>query len=649
MTRPLVAVLVASAFLALAPRVRADDDPEERAVIATQPGTLRNVEQVDVAVRWGPVSVRGAGWGYVRVDLLNRDRVARDAVLRLRPEWGAEARDGERVTRRVRLAAGARLRTWVPVPARFVSPTLEVAVAGGESYRFAASTRGTDMQWVVLVVAEGARVAALGGPLDKAMETAFASVAAGSRGDVVEQASASAEDLPPSWAWISAASIVLVDGRASGLSDPERQRTLVRTVHAGGTAAVVDAGALPKGPLAELVAAAGPGDVAAVEHGLGTLIAVPAGSLSAATAARVVAKWAGSGTGTTPPTWTAATHPLALRDVVPTSFRGVEAVPGVGRPPVRGFFVSLVAFAVLAGPVAYVMLRRRRRLTLLLAVVPALGILFAAAILGWGLLSEGLGSRGTVRSFTALDQRRHEASTVAMRTLFTSFGPESLSVSPDTVLVGELTPYRPWERADGAVAPIRLDVDAARVDGAALPSRVVTPFATTTQGRARERLQFRRGADGRYEAVGGEGFAPLPGPGRLVLRAPDGTWHVGGAGAPLAPVSQADATAAVAAIVGESTRLREPDDDEGDPLDRDPFGYGYRWGRSRMEAALEAGRSKESLAGWFSRRTEDPLPPGSYLAQTTRAPLFDDLGLDVRWLSEVHVVRGVLAPDDVDE
>jgi hypothetical protein len=189
---------------------------------------------------------------------------------------------------------------------------------------------------------------------------------------------------------------------------------------------------------------------------------------------------------------------FASYQTVPPGLAVRERIPGIGEVPVRAFFFILLAFAILVGPVAYFVLRRRRALAGLVIVVPVVGALFTLGILGFGFLSEGLGTRGVVRTFTLLDQRDHEAVTAAGRTLFASFGPSSLSILPDTVVQVPDPDEEEWPfRRGGARSPrVSLDLDRSALGGEILPSRTVTSFATVSRARARERLRRSRSSSG---------------------------------------------------------------------------------------------------------------------------------------------------------
>ena len=82
-----------------------------------------------------------------------------------------------------------------------------------------------------------------------------------------------------------------------------------------------------------------------------------------------------------------------------------EGVETLGKPPVGTFLLILLAFSVLAGPVAISVLARRNRRIHLLWVLPAVSAVFSIAIVASLLAAEGV--RPTLRLWSAavLDQR----------------------------------------------------------------------------------------------------------------------------------------------------------------------------------------------------------------------------------------------------
>jgi hypothetical protein len=79
-------------------------------------------------------------------------------------------------------------------------------------------------------------------------------------------------------------------------------------------------------------------------------------------------------------------------------------VPGVGRAPVKSFIVLVSIFALVIGPLNYLLLARARRLYLLLLTVPLGATLVTMGLFGFALAADGLGTRLRIRSYAELDQ-----------------------------------------------------------------------------------------------------------------------------------------------------------------------------------------------------------------------------------------------------
>ncbi len=98
-------------------------------------------------------------------------------------------------------------------------------------------------------------------------------------------------------------------------------------------------------------------------------------------------------------------------------------VPGVGAAPIKSYLTLITLFAIVIGPVNYVVLRRRRRLYLLLVTVPGGAALVTGTLLAYALISDGLGVRARVRSFTDIDQRRGQAVAWARQSYYAGLAP----------------------------------------------------------------------------------------------------------------------------------------------------------------------------------------------------------------------------------
>ncbi len=98
-------------------------------------------------------------------------------------------------------------------------------------------------------------------------------------------------------------------------------------------------------------------------------------------------------------------------------------IPGVGRPPVNAFRILITLFVLVIGPVNYHVLRRAGRLYLLLLTVPLGAAVITFSLIGYAFVSDGLGVRARVRSFTHLDQASGRATSWSRQSYYAGFAP----------------------------------------------------------------------------------------------------------------------------------------------------------------------------------------------------------------------------------
>lgn len=421
--------------------------------------------------------------------------------------------------------------------------------------------------------------------------------------------------LPDRWQCLAGFDLIVVDaGLALGA---ERERVLLDYVAAGGALLALDAGTLGDGPLRTAIRGGPSGQL-----GFGRWFAgqrARGGDGDRAFAAWVADPVEGLGVAGR----RALSGPAADGQHVDLE------IPGLGTVPVLAFFVLILLFVIAAGPVNLFLCKRAGRPVLMVLTLPALGFGFAGAILLWGMFSEGLGVKGAVRSITWLDQRDHFAVTHATQTLYAGTTQARLTPAPGTLFLCSavgLTTYR-----DAGMYAYRVD-GAGVVDGDVLPSRTPTTLVGVTAQRSRERLRFRRTADGGLEALVGPGLTLAPE--GVVVRDHGGRWFATRAGASgLQPIDAADAGvrvrearerfAEVAVVEGGTNRLRN-------------FGIG------RTVTGAQEGYQQ-----WLLPRVET-LAPGSYLAWADTNVVVDGFGLaDVEWRGHHHLVLGLLAEEDI--
>jgi len=404
---------------------------------------------------------------------------------------------------------------------------------------------------------------------------------------------AAPEDLPADWRLFTGFCAVVVDGRTRLPDDV--QDALVRYVRSGGTIVIGSVDRLPAGELRQRCVATDSGGIA--RCGLGQFVVVATDGDTTALRERLAALPQAGSTG-----WPA-----------PQALLQEQFVPGLGEAPVLVFLVVILLFAFVVGPLNFLLLRRWRRPLLVLVTVPLCGIGTTLAMLGYGLVHDGLGVRGVVRSWTLLDQDRHEATSLAARTLFAGLSPDLLTIAPDGFVLAPRTTFR-----DDRSSPDRWQFDpvANVLDGGVLPSRASTPLLSARQGIARQRLRARTAGD-RLELLLDGGVVPI---GEVLLHDADGRMWLGEAPF-LLPATDAAARAALDRWLGAAGVLVTRTQGSGSEVSSvHPF-----------VASLLGGRE---------------LPRGSYAASVAEAPWLDEHGLHVAYDQIQHFVVGRLAAED---
>lgn len=529
---------------------------------------------------------RAGGVGFLRLECENLDARPRRALAEFVSPRGSEA--DVRLSHTFDLPPGERGVVFLPVPRPMLQARLSLRVDGQEQADILPLGRA------------GVAVALLIADRPDATPAAIARLQA--MGQVAPDVTVCrAADAPDDWRLYTGFDAVVVDGRAR--LAPGVQDALRRAANAGAMLVVAGPDALPAGPLRQLaVQADGAGP-----HGFGVVASTPA---------------LDRGGGPAQPTLTGLREfgqgPLPAAD----SLLLPRPIPGLGEAPVSVFLLVIVLFTVVAGPVNFLWLRRKRRPLLALVTVPALGFSTTFVILAYGLLNDGFGVRGTVDSWSWLDQERHEVAAVVSRTLFAGRAPGALVTSPQSLLLAP----RALARAPGAGDRWHVDGAGAAVDGGALPSRTPTPLLTVQQGQARQRLVARRQGDDLVLANDG-GVVPL---GEVVLRDLEGNWYHGKA-PKLQRVSAGAAQQALASLQNRGSSVRV----EVSQQRR----IRRRWQQVEIEQQEQpVGALVDVLCG--------SLPPGGYVTQVAAAPWLDEHGLDVAYDQRRHFVRGRMQAED---
>lgn len=602
--------------LRLGPR---EDTPYEQRLVFTTDATL--------AAR------RPGGMGWATVEASNPDSSAHEVTIEVRE---TAARGITVSGSHIRLEPGESSRVVLPVPYTQWSNFLRVEVDGSLSTQSSIGTLSGGSTSTLPSLLALTDDAALGATLRQSVEMRLPEMVNG--GTLLGFSVKRVRDLPDRWQMLSGFDAIVLDTRSEGL-DAERQQVLADYVAAGGRLVVALAPRAKEGAvfamLAEDLAAGttsdGLGTGTHGRHGFGRWIV--AATDETAFGAAVMA-WLEN------PEFGGVERTLSG---LPQDGLGSHLqIPGVGDVPRSMFLLLIVIFVGTVAILAFYLIRQRRH-GRLLVVVPGTGVAFTGAILLYGFLSEGLGTKGVVRSITLLDQRRHEAVDVAQRTLYAGLAPSELPLEPGTLFVS-------WDGFEGEdrerVHHLQLDTTAGWVAGGeALPARLITHIATVSVCRPRERVRLRRAGSQRLELLPDAGLRPLARTGSLIVRDFDGAWWVSVQGEALRPMDAAECRARMAESLSAFNDFH-PLPSAGWSEHR----YSPHGGSSSIEPpAPHEPQVQLELVSWVSSLVPEDAPPGSYVMRVESDPCVDDLGLDVDWERREQLVIGRLAPEDLLE
>ena len=550
------------------------------AVLCSQRVTYNDPQggSVNVTVAVSGGASYGVGLGFARVEIENATERAHAVDVALRPNrrFGGDVQTAREV-----VAEPGSSRFFLPIPVPPVHCRIEVQI-NGRTFTVRHNYSHSDSV-VSLFVSDRSGRASHGLSVLDLVDTV-------SYGGSAASVPMSSEDLPTDWRMLTAFSMIVVDGATvlpAGMNS-EVQEAICRYAYAGGAVVVSAGDSLVPGPLRDLAAQA---RSRVLTHGLGHITSIARFDTDRSGTKAVLAEMPQLGSGMWP-----ATH-----DLFPE-----QHIEGLGKAPVTVFVFVILAFAILVGPVNFMILRRRKKPLAALVTVPALGFGTTLVILAYGIFHDGFTVRGVAKSCTLLDQARHEAVSVNASTLFAGLAPGELTMKPDSMLLSQRAGF---DREDW-VDRWNWNDNTQRLDGGILPSRTVTPLLSVQQGPVRERLTVRRSGD-TLELLLDGGIEPV---GQVVLRDFDGQ-HWAGDGKTLQRVSNIAGQRLFASIRSESADVSIEFEDVRREV-RVPFG----------------------VPAWGQR--------GTYATRVAKAPWLDDHGLSVAYDQEEHFVFGRLHAED---
>ena len=162
-------------------------------------------------------------------------------------------------------------------------------------------------------------------------------------------------------------------------------------------------------------------------------------------------------------------------------------IPGVGAAPVFSFVLLATLFAIVIGPVNYLLLGRINRLYLLLVTVPVGAAVVTIGLFSYAVLSDGLGVQARIRSFTLLDQQSGRAVSWSRQSYYASLVPSQGPLFPNDAVVWPLD-ERPFSDRQGPSRQLNWEAQGQRLRSGYLSSRRLTQFMVTRSARSKSKL-----------------------------------------------------------------------------------------------------------------------------------------------------------------
>jgi hypothetical protein len=320
-------------------------------------------------------------------------------------------------------------------------------------------------------------------------------------------------------------------------------------------------------------------------------------------------------------------------------------IPGVGLAPVNSFLVLISLFVVVIGPLNYWFLVRQGRLYLLLLTVPAGAMVVTLSLVGYALVTDGLGVKSRVRSYTEIDQRRGRSVSWSRQSYYASLVPSRGLEFPETAAVYpiEVQPDQPnyydskylidWEYGQTLAKGY-------------LASRVTSQMMVVQARESSSQIEIKENASGAPQVRNRLG-APVE---FLVLRDSEGDFFsaenlADGQTETLSPMKWADAADRFAAAF----KTVRPSNPEGyDPRQHNEalnFGQsGNYWYYGNIDSTHSEPNVASSILERSLRRlisnNADALTPRSYAALVPHSPEVP-MGIEqTQQLQSIHVIAG---------
>lgn len=168
-------------------------------------------------------------------------------------------------------------------------------------------------------------------------------------------------------------------------------------------------------------------------------------------------------------------------------------IEGLGEPPITAFLLLITGFAILIGPVNFILLSRMGRLYLALATVPTSAALVVVALFVFAAMQDGFATRSRQLSVTRIEPKAGLAVTTNAQCYFPAI------VSGSSLIYDGQTVAYVAERPDTLPLEYQASPDQQILGGGALASRQWTDMLTVNVEESAARLVVRKLPGGGWE------------------------------------------------------------------------------------------------------------------------------------------------------
>ncbi len=221
---------------------------------------------------------------------------------------------------------------------------------------------------------------------------------------------------------------------------------------------------------------------------------------------------------------TPSIHKLAIEDQSSASLSsdskhyGAESIPGAMNVPIGWFVALIVLFLALIGPINLRWVRYRNAPILILVSSPAIAAVAIVLLLGITIATDGVRTRGTVRSITWLDSEQGEACSWSHQSYYSFLAPSHLTFPRDSFVV-------PFAGRNRGMLSYRFHYgfDRFALQGNFLRSRDVVHVRAGSIVETDRRLKAAKDGDGKMQVRNQLGSKVL----FLALCDADNSWYIG--------------------------------------------------------------------------------------------------------------------------